>query len=607
MKARNSRTTSHLLIAILVAAAILRFNHVNQPFVDAFSWRQSSTAMIADNFYRKDWNIFYPEVSWSGPGPSYQGREFQTVSYISALVYVVVGQHDWVGRSVAVMFGLWGIFALYKLVQRVWDEERAIMSAAVMAVLPGSIFIERSFLPDPAMVALVVTSFWMLVAYLQTGRRYYLLLAGVTGAWGFLTKVPGLIVGLPMAYTTLAILGRQQVLQTKRLVVLGAFAALTLTPVTAYYLWARHLALSYPPYHFAGSGNWLWDGGLVQWLSQSYFIPDLSYHFNLWIWTAPVIILVLIGLLFRPRIKELDRGPMHDQQPTGGSGKVPWLFHWWLLAGAIYYLIGAKELVGNPWNFHIINPAAAALAGHATIRIASFANRIAHFPTSLATAAVALLIIIGLGQSHLKWMYYPYANEGFRLGLALREMSQPGDLVITLANDLGDPVAIYYGQRRGWVFPPPEPEKAWGQLPEDDHEAIQLFEELRAQGADWLGIVNEQKDDIWNNHPLLTKHIERTCELKQESPEYVIYRILSVEEVAKLTLLDVPHIALQPQHTTPSKVYISCGRCKHYDIIGSQRLRSLSTESSLRHDVSAHLDTEADYSPASLIEQGVRV
>ena len=145
--------------------------------------------MMAENYYRTNWNIFYPEVNWNGPGPSYQGREFQTVTYIAALLYGVFGQQDWVGRSVVVAFGVWGIFALYQLVRRVWDEERALAGAAVMALLPGSIFIERSFLPDPAMVALVVTSLWMFVAYLQTERLRYLVLAGVIGAWGLLTKI----------------------------------------------------------------------------------------------------------------------------------------------------------------------------------------------------------------------------------------------------------------------------------------------------------------------------------------------------------------------------------------------------------------------------------
>ena len=174
---------------ILIVAAILRFNYINQPLTDVFSWRQTSTAMMADNFFRRDWNILFPEVSWNGPGPSYQGREFQTVSYLAALFYTVFGEQDWIGRTIAALFGVWGVFALYQLVRRAWDEIHAIAAATVLSLLPGAIFIDRSFLPDPAMVALVTTCVWMSVAYFQTEKLSYLVLASITGILGFLTKI----------------------------------------------------------------------------------------------------------------------------------------------------------------------------------------------------------------------------------------------------------------------------------------------------------------------------------------------------------------------------------------------------------------------------------
>ncbi len=530
MKIRNSCPATYLLIAILFIAAILRFNHINQPVIDYIDWRQVSTAMMADNFYRRSWNIFYPEVSWNGPGPSYQGREFQTVSYIAALLYVVVGRHDWVGRSIAVMFGLWGIFALYQLVRRVWDEEHAIVSAVVMALLPGSIFIERSFIPDPAMVALVVTSSWLLVTYFQTDRLRYLFLASVIGTWGFLTKIPGLIVGIPMIYAMLTILSYQQRLNPRKLSTMGIAAVFTLAPVVAYYLWARHLSLTYPPYHFAGSGNWLWDDGPQKWWEQKYFLPKLSWNFNYWIWTKPVIALVFVGLCLRP--PQWNRDSVSDYRPGDSFGKAPWLFHWWMFAGVIYYLIGAKELVINSWNFHIINPAAAVLAGHAIVAIASFANRIAGLPASLVTVATILLIIGGLGQRHLRNMYNPSweSTKSYKLGLALHKVSTSDDLVVTIPFGTTEPVAIYYSERRGWSFPPPWPEVGWwGSTIKDDNEAIRLFEELRTQGADWLGIVASRKNKLLENNPKFMGHIERTCELKQENPEWVIYRILPPE------------------------------------------------------------------------------
>jgi len=513
------------IVIILILAAALRLYQITQPFTDAFSWRETSVAMMAENYFRNDWNIFYPAVSWSGPGPGYQGREFQTVSYTSALLYLVVGQADWVGRSVALLFGVWGIFALYRLVRRVWDEEHALAAAAIMAVLPGGVLVDRSFLPDPAMVALVVTSFWMLVVYLQTERPRYLLLAGLIGAWGFCTKIPGLIVGLPMAYAALAILGRRIVLP-KKLAALAGFAVLSLAPVIAYYLWARHLALTYPPYHFAGDGNWLWQDGLGVWLRKGYFLAELWWHFNGWIWTAPMIVLVTIGVVARP--------PVYSQDTEHSPHKARWVFHWWLFAGLIYYGIGAQELTANPWNFHILNPAAAVLAGHALVLVALLAQRLFRRSVALAVAVAILASIIVFGQAGLKDWYQPYSDQSYHMGRALSGITQPGELVVTIGHSYGDPVPIYYSQRHGWGFPPADPAYAWDRLPANDSESILWLEDLRAKGGGWLAIVNEHREEIWQQHTALARQIERTCELKIETDDYVIFRMLSPSELANL-------------------------------------------------------------------------
>ena len=522
-----------LLTGILVLGAVLRFNNITQPLIDSFNWRQASTAMMASNFYHKSWNIFYPEVSWTATSPGYQGREFQTVGYIAALLYLIAGEHDWIGRSVAVLFGLWGIFALYQLVRWVWDEERALLSAAVMAVLPGSIFIERSFLSDPGMVALMTTSVWMLVAYLQTDRLRFLLLAGVIGAWGVLTKLPGLVVGFAMLYATLTILHRRHQLNRRKIATVGIVGALALVPVTLYYLWAVHLGRSYPPYHIAGEGNWVWNQGFRQWLDQNYFFPRLSRHFNNWIWTEPLIILVALGIIF-PLYgfarRERSQNVVSGRVTVGSSAKTPWLFHWWLLGMLPYYLIGARELVSNPWNFHILDPAAAALSSYAIITISSFIAKIVRpydgVLVKRGIIAASLILIAVLGTIRLKRVYYPAAKHDYELGLALRQVSQPHDLVVTMATVLGDPIVIYYSHRRGWLFPPPSPSRDFIELPEDDSESIRAFEELRAEGARWLGIVAAQYAKLRQKHPLLLAHFERTSRLYRRDPKWRIYSII---------------------------------------------------------------------------------
>lgn len=506
------------LVVIMLGALLLRLNHLDQPFEDAISWRQSSVAMMADNYYRHSWNIFYPAVSWSGPEPGYQGREFQTVSYLAALLYLVFGQHDYVGRAVAIGFGVWGIFALYQLVRRIWGTHPALAAAAVMALMPGPIFVDRSFLPDPAMVALMLTSFWMLVIYLQTDRLRFLALATIVGTWGALTKAPGLIVAIPMTYTTGAILLQRGRFAWRGLIPLLVAGALALVLVGLYYLWAAHLASSYPPHHFASSGHWVWDNdNLRRWIGDRYLLHALAARIDAWSWTWPGLGLAVLGALCLIR------------RDARAGLAAPWLFHSWLLAGALFFTVGADEIVGQPWNLQVISPAVAALAGYATLILVRLAGRRQRLSGMLVRLLTIITLLAGLGwASHnsLADLYYPYARQSYTLGLALREASKPDDLVLTLGNAVGEPTAIYYSRRSGWVFPPAGDLVDWTEFPQDDRVAILLFDQLRAQGATWFGVVAEHAATLRQAHPTFVRHLEQTCRLWRRSADWEIYQIL---------------------------------------------------------------------------------
>ena len=516
------------IISILIIAAALRLNNITQPFVDDHAWRESSVAMMAQNFYQRSWNIFYPEVDWVGPGPGYQGREFQTITYIAALFYSLLGKHDWIGRCLAVTFGLLGIFALYQIVRLLCDKQLAITAAALMTLYPGVISIERSFLPAPAMVALVVTSFWMLILYLQTDQRRYLLLAAVIGTLGALTKIPGLIIGLPIVYTTISILKRRRILLAEKVTRLAIVGALTVLPVAAYYLWARHLALSYPPHHFAGEGNWIWDQGLGQWARQRFFISRLWGTLTA-LWTLPGIAMASLGI-FLPFFKKIGKRTETEQAIAESPKDAPWMFHWWIAAGAVYYFIGARELIENPSNFHILSPAVAALSASGVVALVSLRFRQSKLRALRIAIAALLVVAIGVWGQRRSRLHSSYAKQSYELGLALKSVSQPGDLIVTVGDLIGCPVAIYYSERRGWLFPPFEDIKDWDMLPKDD-EAIEILERLRANGAEWFGVVNNRKDDIWEARPGFARHIEQTCELKEANEDAIIYRILSPEEL----------------------------------------------------------------------------
>jgi hypothetical protein len=520
------------IVVILIVAAILRLYQVDQPLTDVFSWRQVNTAMIADNFYRGGLNVFYPAVSWNGAGASYQGGDMQTVSYLAALLYVVFGQFDWVGRGLTALLGLWGIFALYQLVRRVWDEAHAIASAVVLALLPGAIFIDRSFLPDPAAVALMTTSLWMLALYFQEERPRYLVLACIAGALGLLTRLPAAVMLIPMVYLAFALSERESLTMSRQPFVLTIAALCMAAPALAYAAWSRQLTISHPPYHFLSPEIWVWDDSFAKWWGKGYFISDAFEIMYSWLWTAPVMGLLALGLLFGPSAARPGRARQGQQPADEGVRKAPWLFHWWLAGCGLLFAVGARGLTENPWNYHLFNPAVAALAGHALILIWSLRAPNSPARAALVRVAIILLIAFGVGQAALQGLYAPeHANQGYQMGLALREMTQPRELVVTLANDPRDPIALYYGQRHGWLFPPTDVIRGSNDLPEDDDDAIQMLDDLRARGAMWLAIVND-REDFWVEHPALLKYVKQTCEFKVKTDDYVVYRIKTQAELA---------------------------------------------------------------------------
>ncbi len=511
-----------LLTLILIVASGLRLYEIDQPFTDLYSAPQSTAALIADGYASGYWNIFLPQVRASGPGQAYQGREFQAIPYLTALIWQMTGPNEWVGRLIAVIAGIWGLYAFFRLTEYIWDSERALASSAVMAILPVSVFVERSFLPDPVVVALMTTSIWLLLRYLDTKRERFYVVACLVGTLGVLLKIPALVVGVPLSYAVWARTynaNRHDWDMINRLAV-GAGACLTI--IVAYYLWAQYVGQTHPTRQFSSAGQWLWNDGLGSWWSQYWFLPQLGSTASNRLWTWPALALCGVGLFLVPKAKM----PAATDKPAESSYR--WLYHWWLLAGLIYYFVGANELVNNTWNLHIVTPAIAALAG---LAVRAAALEISHRYGQIATTVVLVAAMtVGLGYALLKLekMYAPPggdSTEAYRLGQALRDASDEGDLVIGVSTALGEPVANYYSGRHGWVFPPANPDSDWRRFPEDARESVGLFDDLVTRGADWFGIVRSRHEELERDHARFLAYIDIRTDLFAETDDYVIRRI----------------------------------------------------------------------------------
>lgn len=504
-----------LLGLVVLIASLVRMQFAFQPIVDAFSWREASTAMIAENIPLNNWNIFYPEVDWTGPGPSYQGREFQLLTFLAAILNFLFGWHDWTGRVVAVAFSVVTVFSLHRLTALVWNETHAHVVVLVYAILPGAIMIDTSYLPDPAMLALVTAGIWLFLKYFLEGSLSLLIASGVCFSLGALSKLPGIAIGLVPAWLALVLLTRGE---TKRAVLSLVTMIVSLIVIVAYYAWAVYLGNSYPPYHVAGSG-YLWDKGLAHFLRELFWIEDFWNIAVWWFYGPPFLAMILVGFWFYPsRVRKDEHAELNH---------LPMV---WLIACILIYLVAAREISNNPWNLHIFSIPIALFCGRGLVVLMELAG------TSIISLTGLLRTILAIGllgfsatMPLMEAMKKPISENARQLGVALNELTGPSDLVVAISPDVGDPVAIYYSRNRGWVLPPGGGQTTWSNFADDDLTAIAQLEELRAQGAQWFGYTTNAKDDMGryfvDHHAGFIEWLEENVTKIKATREFVIYRL----------------------------------------------------------------------------------
>ena len=156
-----------VLFTLLLLGLICRLIRISQPFVDQWSWREADVAMIAGNFFRHGFNIFYPQIDWGGPAPGYVGTEFPLVPFLAALLYRLFGVQAWIGRGISLAFFALSLPLFYGLVRRLSNPRSALAATGVYVLTPLGIFASRSFMPDMASLSLAIAALALFAAWLE--------------------------------------------------------------------------------------------------------------------------------------------------------------------------------------------------------------------------------------------------------------------------------------------------------------------------------------------------------------------------------------------------------------------------------------------------------
>lgn len=511
-----------LLAAVMILAFALRIQDVSQPLVDYFRWRQASTAMMADNLPANNWNPLWPEVSWTGDQRGYQGREFQTITMAAAALNSLFGWRDWHGRMVAVICGTISTLALFRLVSLLHGHRRGLLTAAVYAVLPGAIMIDRSFLPDPAMLAILLLSLWFLAEGLQRKSPLWLVAAWIAGTFSLLAKLPA-AAALP-AVIYLVAKAAPEGHRSRYLAWLAAALLSSMAIVAPYYMWVMHLGHTYPPFHIAGRG-WLWESGIVDFWNNDFNLWIFYWHIETWLWTPAVLLLALPGFISSCLTNERMDSVPH-------ACNFPWFFVSWAFGCTVFYILAAGELRDNSWNLHIFNPVISAFAGAGIASMLEGPRFNSSLLRQYLMAGSAILVIIVTGRAPLRSLKDDSVGKiDYAIGRRLENTSSAGDLVIASGTTAGSPVAILYSRRRGWLFPPATDMRNQDctLFSGDGPPAVATLNSLISRGARWFGVAKSGNDGntpprVFSNHySYLISFLRMETRVSYEDDSIVIF------------------------------------------------------------------------------------
>jgi 4-amino-4-deoxy-L-arabinose transferase-like glycosyltransferase len=472
-----------LVTAVAVLGVAIRLVHITQPFVDAWSWRQSDVAMIAENFYRNGFNVFFPQINWAGSTPGYVGTELPLVPLLAALLYVLFGVHEWVGRAVSVAFFAISVPFFFLLVRRVYTGRAALAALGFYVAAPLSMFTSRSFMPDMPSLSVALMALYLFTRWLERGSPLGFAGASVTLAVALLVKPFMATVGFAFLYLAIVKYGRGWVRMRR----LWALAALAVLPSLAWYAHAYYLSVSSAPYHFFGAGR----VGLGSLEGYGRMFEEAAWASL----TPPMTALGMVGLFVRPKC------------PHG------YVFHSWLIGVLIFLVTVARHY--HQWYPLALVPIGAALAGAALDHLA---DPLARAWGRALAACAGLVLYLSLGvfaYTQVAPLYQPSAMPAFKAGLELRRSSPPDALIAVV--DSGDPTAIYYSGRKGWHFP-----RNFGGPVAQDSEAISELETLRRDGARYLVFLRDTR--WWLDHYAdFARHVNASYRRLSETENYVIF------------------------------------------------------------------------------------
>jgi 4-amino-4-deoxy-L-arabinose transferase-like glycosyltransferase len=230
-----------LVCACLLGLGLLvRVDGIDRP---SLATRELHNALLARQYYfdhRSDMPVWQRHVL-AALRTSVQPVEPPLLDHAAAWGYRLLGgERLWFPRLLSMLCWLGGGVFLYLIGRRVTSADGAVVALALYLFWPYGIVMSRLYMPDPAMVALILAGAWAVIRYWEkrTPRR----LAGAVGTAALATLVkPGIALLFLAALFCALALARRELLTAIRRGTLPAFIVASALPTVAYYIYGSYI------------------------------------------------------------------------------------------------------------------------------------------------------------------------------------------------------------------------------------------------------------------------------------------------------------------------------------------------------------------------------
>ncbi len=239
----------------VLLGVLLRSIQLWMPIVGIHSWRQADTAAMARNFYLSNTPIWLPQIDWGGASPGFVESEFPLFPYLTSQLYQLFGLHEWLGRSLSVIFSGLTIWLVIRLGRRWFNPIAGWWGGIAMAVAPLGVYYGRSFQAEALLLFCAAAALESHSLWRSQKSKWALILSWVLFTTAALLKViPLLWLGLPLLLVEITQSRPTQAESLRRLVQRGLdllrnpgfwiYSAASIAVVAGWYLHAYQLGAS---------------------------------------------------------------------------------------------------------------------------------------------------------------------------------------------------------------------------------------------------------------------------------------------------------------------------------------------------------------------------